>query len=438
MHFSIPDTTEVSARKGSQQHSYTLFHIHVNGVHHCSLRYSQLCAFHSELHRLFSKCMAQTQPFPPKKLFHLSAREIDERRLLLERYLQSIVQNRALISSSYFNEFFLHAQHETVVDQSSRNLTTETVTLTIHLLNRYEVTLENVSADASTGQLLDDCAAKLQLDTEHVPFFSLYLYEGDAQQICLIRPLFSFESPCLSLAQVKKSNESVCLVLAKSYWNVSYDLQLLDNRRTRNLLFIQAVYEIEQSKDLYSSDIHRQLDALQETKSLKEYVLFAHTLKFYGYIQLKQCSILCPVHGADTQQLVQCTLAVGKSELICHSMNVNEPPADGAVNREIVFKVTRIRCWKVNWNAQEMNVNFEYLIRKDTLQWITIHTEQAALVSTCLQSMIDEILTKTARPEPSKASRPNVQSGLTTRTKIDLERLNNNALFDRGDGDDDL
>ena len=64
--------------------------------------------------------------------------------------------------------------------------------------------------------------------------------------------------------------------------------------------------------------------------------------------------------------------------------------------KEILFKVTRIRCWKVNWTKQEMNISFEYLIKKDNLEWITIHTEQAALVSTCLQSMVDEILAKKA------------------------------------------
>ncbi|CAF4384523.1 unnamed protein product, partial [Rotaria socialis] len=82
--------------------------------------------------------------------------------------------------------------------------------------------------------------------------------------------------------------------------------------------------------------------------------------------------------------------------------------------------------------------------KKDTLEWITIHTEQAALVSICLQSMVDEILAKTTGPtspvqvSDSPKTQPNITNGLPTRSKSDLDRLNNNDLFDKGDGDDDL
>ena len=77
-------------------------------------------------------------------------------------------------------------------------------------------------------------------------------------------------------------------------------------------------------------------------------------------------------------------------------MNDDDKKKKNEFIRDMSFKVTRIRCWKVNWSKQEMNISFEYLIKKDTLQWIIIHTEQAALVSTCLQSMVDEILAKKA------------------------------------------
>jgi len=115
------------------------------------------------------------------------------------------------------------------------------------------------------------------------------------------------------------------------------------------------------------------------------------------------------------------------------------------------LKVTRIRCWKVTRTKQETSISLEYLIKKENLEWITIHTEQAPLISTCLQSMVDEILAKrsgatspsssgpvtlvttTAEQTPSKAA-----NRLPTRTEADSGRLNNNNIFDRGDGDDDL
>ena len=45
-------------------------------------------------------------------------------------------------------------------------------------------------------------------------------------------------------------------------------------------------------------------------------------------------------------------------------------------------------------NEYSLELSFEYLIDKNKLQWITISSEQAILMSVCLQSMIDELLLK--------------------------------------------
>lgn len=41
-----------------------------------------------------------------------------------------------------------------------------------------------------------------------------------------------------------------------------------------------------------------------------------------------------------------------------------------------------------------LELSFEYLIAAEHLQWITISSDQAILMSVCLQSMIDELLLK--------------------------------------------
>jgi sorting nexin-17 len=436
MYFSIPDTTEISAKRSATQHAYTLFNIHINGIHHSSMRYSQLRTFNEELQRLDPTSMLNIQPFPPKKILSLSLRETDERRLLLERYLQSIVQIKSIISSSYFNEFFLNAQRETFLHQSINKTLPEKVNITIHLLNQHEIIIENLSPYDNTTKVLDACANKIQLENEYLSYFSLFLYEQIDKQLNLIRPLFSFESPYLSLNKAKKLNENYCFVFKKSYWDLNYDLKLIDNRRTRNLLFIQSQYDIKQSEEFHSSDIYSQLETLSNDNSLKEYILLSRTSKFYGYILLKECS----TNDLATQKLSHCLLAIGNNELICYLINDNNKTKNEFI-KDISFKVTRIRCWKVNWTKQDMNIAFEYLIKKDTLQWIIIHTEQAALISTCLQSMVDEILAKKAgatSPAPVLDVPHNRSNSLTTRTKSDLDRLNNNELFDKGDGDDDL
>lgn len=41
-----------------------------------------------------------------------------------------------------------------------------------------------------------------------------------------------------------------------------------------------------------------------------------------------------------------------------------------------------------------MELSFEYLMAKSTLQWITISSEHAILMSVCLQSIVDELLSQ--------------------------------------------
>jgi sorting nexin-17 len=47
-----------------------------------------------------------------------------------------------------------------------------------------------------------------------------------------------------------------------------------------------------------------------------------------------------------------------------------------------------------NPGQAQLELSFEYLMSKDKLQWITIASEQAILMSVCLQAMVDELLLK--------------------------------------------
>jgi sorting nexin-17 len=42
----------------------------------------------------------------------------------------------------------------------------------------------------------------------------------------------------------------------------------------------------------------------------------------------------------------------------------------------------------------QLELSFEYLMSRNKLQWITIASEQAILMSVCLQAMVDELLLK--------------------------------------------
>lgn len=56
-----------------------------------------------------------------------------------------------------------------------------------------------------------------------------------------------------------------------------------------------------------------------------------------------------------------------------------------------------------------MELSFEYLMAKNTLQWISISSEHAILMSACLQSIVDELLNqKDGQEQPHR--KPQSQS----------------------------
>lgn len=143
----------------------------------------------------------------------------------------------------------------------------------------------------------------------------------------------------------------------------------------------------------------------------------ARTLKYYGFIQFRPCKCDYPYPGSNV------LVAAGNKEL-----NLRVRLADGDEMRQGSFKVTRMRCWRITAlhsvrrsaksergcrsrakaikasdslqdepgdpESSNLELSFEYLIAKDKLQWITISSEQAILMSMCLHSMVGELLLK--------------------------------------------
>ncbi|XP_053381866.1 sorting nexin-17-like [Mercenaria mercenaria] len=121
------------------------------------------------------------------------------------------------------------------------------------------------------------------------------------------------------------------------------------------------------------------------------FLRLARTLKHYGYIQFHPCTADYP------QANSRVVIAAGNKEL--NFRILVKPDAF----KEAVFKITRIRCWRItttvaddsdNPDSSLLELSFEYLIAKDTLQWITVQSEQAILMSMCLQGMVEELIMK--------------------------------------------
>ncbi|XP_053382758.1 sorting nexin-17-like isoform X1 [Mercenaria mercenaria] len=379
MHFSIPDTQEITDGSGS---TYTSFNIHINGVFHCTARFSLLHSFHEQLKKEFGA--TALPPFPPKKLFPIAGPKLDERRLMLERYIQIVSQEAAIANSDVFNSFLLTAQQETQKEQP------ENVSLDVYLMNGHKISVNIISTD-QTEDVLETVASQIDLPDDFVYYFGLYLVrKEDDSETSIVRKLQDFESPSISLksANLKGVHR---IVLRKCFWDSSFDDELLANKVAMNLLYVQAVSDIDRQWVLATKDQKEHLKSLQQKGSKREFLRLARTLKHYGYIQFHPCTADYP------QANSRVVIAAGNKEL--NFRILVKPDAF----KEAVFKITRIRCWRItttvaddsdNPDSSLLELSFEYLIAKDTLQWITVQSEQAILMSMCLQGMVEELIMK--------------------------------------------
>ncbi|XP_025986180.1 sorting nexin-17 [Solenopsis invicta] len=379
MHFSIPDTQEFVDGAGN---AYIGYNIHINGLFHCTTRYKQLHNLHVQL----SKDLNMQLPiFPPKKLFPLTATQQEERRLALEKYIQSIGQNIAINNSEILNGFLLSAQLE-----SADNLSEEE-TLNVFLMNGSKISL-NVSPGEHSNEILKRIYKHIKLTEKYHFHFALFIVIQDelSGNIKILRKLQDFESPFITHKYM--SSMDTRIVLRKNYWNTAYDVELLSDPVTLNLLYIQAAAEIHSGWIPVTKEVQHQLENLQKSDSRKEYLNIARCLKYYGYIQFAPC--YCDYPESNSKVL----LAIGGNELNLRILSSSE-------EHEVVFKVSRMRCWRITTiqngtdhpedsNECSLELSFEYLIARNKLQWITIASEQAILMSVCLQAMIDELLQK--------------------------------------------
>lgn len=382
MHLSIPDTRDFQDENGS---SYTAFNIHINGAYHCTVRYRQLHHFHEQLKKQFGA--STLPPFPPKRLLALSQAQLDDRRTSLERYIQMVSQDTSIAACDNFNSFLLNAQQESMQQIS------EPVVLDIYLMNGHKISV-NITSTDQTENVLETVASQIEIPDEHVYYFGIYLVKKEEGDNCIVRKLQDFESPYISLKAVNQEGTHR-IVLRKSYWDSSYDDDLLNSRVTMNLLYVQALNDVERQWVLATKDQFIQLTALQQKGSKRDYLRLVRTLKFYGYIHFRPCITDYP----EPNTLV--LLAVGNKELNFRIQMGTDQYKEGS------FKITRMRCWRIttiyperdnNSNNKDdkpqLEISFEYLLSKDKLQWINIKSSQSILVSMCLQAMVDELIMK--------------------------------------------
>uniref|UniRef100_A0A8C1BZX8 Sorting nexin-17 n=2 Tax=Cyprinus carpio TaxID=7962 RepID=A0A8C1BZX8_CYPCA len=351
------------------------YNIHVNGVLHCRVRYSQLLGLHEQIKKEYGNNVVPA--FPPKKIFTLTPAEVDQRREQLEKYMQAVRQDPILGSSEMFNSFLRKAQQET------QQIPTEEVQLEIYLSNGQKVKVNILTSD-QTEDVLEAVASKLDLPDELVGYFSLFLVQERGDGGCTyVRKLQEFELPYVSITSLHSPDYRI--VLRKSYWDTAYDSDVMDDRVGLNLLYAQVTVSWFKRYSVWSI-------------KQKVFIRLAQTLKYYGYIKFDPCITDFPEKGCHV------IVGAGNNELNFHVKLPSDQMKEGS------FKVTRMRCWRVTSSVPVANgtanpsssskcdvkleLAFEYLMSKDRLQWVTITSPQAIMMSICLQSMVDELMVK--------------------------------------------
>ncbi|XP_066248626.1 sorting nexin-17 [Euwallacea similis] len=387
MHFSIPDTQDLKECKGSGIVGYN---VHINGIYHCTVRYKQLHILNEQLKGEFGH--DNLPLFPSKKLLPLSSGQVEERRMLLEKYIQALGQDVKFMTSTHLCGFLLAAQQETFCSNEKE------VNLDIFIMATNQIKVK-VSTFDSTGKVLAKALRQVNLPLDYIQYFSLYLIKVDnSGDIVVLRKFLNFESPYITQQVMRIATR---IVIRKNYWDMKFDKELMTDPVALNLLYLQTLSDVERGWIIAMREPKIRLEKLKLKLAKKEYIEFAQKLKYYGFLQFSQCYCDYPHSGTKV------SVAIGDEEL---SIRIVGP---GNLAKEGVFKVTRMRCWRITAtndkrditqesstysnNVQpnsNLELSFEYLMSKDNLRWITISSAQAILMSVCLQSLVDELLLK--------------------------------------------
>lgn len=422
MYYSIPSVAQVNDEDGS---TYSTYEVHLNGVLHCAVRYSQLHKLNELLSKQFD--VSQLFPFPPKKLFSLSNAEKEERREMLELFIQSISQSPEMSRCEVFMSFLIQAQKDTCHAKSG------IVPFLILLADHSHMTIQ-IDRIEHTPEVLKAVAKELNIDEAYQAFFNLYLMKGVGKNKEIVRKMQDVECPYLSLDGL--CDEEYSVELRRSYWDNELDKELMSNSVTLHLLYIECIRNMEDRWITPAPNVLQNLKQLKRGGFKEQFIKVVQEQEMYGFQYLGNGKVNYP----ETEQEVRVYGGAEQLRLVY--------PA----GRVLSFPITRIKCWKLFHDKLPV-LSFEYLVAKDELKWVDINTDNTIviLISMVLQSMLDELILKRAGKSLT-ITKVRTNSGFlpcsnsdrkTQKEKVDAPTLSSlrqseNELFMSGIGDDDL
>ncbi|XP_023555705.1 sorting nexin-31 isoform X2 [Octodon degus] len=388
-HFCIPVSQQRPDALGSR---YVLYSVYLDGLLFCRVRYSQLHRWNEQLRRVFGNCLP---PFPPKFYLAMTTSMADERRDQLEQYLQNVTSDPHVLRSDVFVEFVKLAQLNTF------NIPTEKAFLDVFLPNGRSINVE-ILTSATAERVLEVVSYKLRLSRELLGYFGLFLIRFHKEGgLSVVKKLAEFELPYVSLRSSEVEN---CKVgLRKWYMDPALDSMLMHCGVAVELLYMQAVQDIEKEWIKPTQAQRQELEALQRENNQTKFLQLCQEVQHYGYVRLDPCLCDHPEPGC------RAVLSIGNDEINC---SVTLPDHQ---TRDVTFQLSRVKCWQV--------------------------TFLAFLLSSCLKKMISEKMAKLAAessemeievPEKSKSKKDHVRQSKQKQCSSFLSRK---SKIKRAEGD---
>ncbi|XP_057593263.1 sorting nexin-31 isoform X5 [Hippopotamus amphibius kiboko] len=283
-------------------------------------------------------------------------------------------------------------------EQDTFSITTKRVSLDIFLPDGRSIKVEILTSDTAE-RVLEVVSHKIGLCRELLGYFGLFLIQFYKDgQLSVIKKLADFELPYISLRSSEVENGKVGL--RKWYLDPSLDSRLMDCRAAVDLIYMQAIQDIEKEWTKPTEVQRQKLEALQKEDNQTKFLELSQEVRHYGYVQLDPCTCDYPEPGCGAM------LSVGNNEIsCCITLPDNQ-------TRDVIFQMNRVKCWQVTFLGtlldtdgpqHTLNQNLELRLQYNEdshWQWFVISTKQAFLLSSCLKKMISEKMVKQAAENP--------------------------------------
>ncbi|CAB4045083.1 Sorting nexin-17, partial [Paramuricea clavata] len=139
--------------------------------------------------------------------------------------------------------------------------------LDIYLMNgkKFQVNVRNTD---STDHVMQEAMSQIKLPQNMIQYFSLFLVQREEDSgLAVVRKLQGFESPALVVLPLKDTHR---LAIRKNFWDSNKEDELYKDKIALNLLFVQAVSDVERDWVITTPETLEELNNLKTKNERKK------------------------------------------------------------------------------------------------------------------------------------------------------------------------